>query len=82
MQDLYNAQFEDAYKLWLYVLGPKHIYDSVMKFRKLKPQELVHTCAYCIEAIKDSDNIDAIKKILPSELPNILYQLETQNLIK
>lgn len=82
MQDLYNAQFEDAYKLWLYVLGPKHIYDSVMKFRKLKPQEFVHTCAYCIEAIKDSDNIDAIKKILPSELPNILYQLETQNLIK
>lgn len=82
LEYLFDAQFEDMYKLWLYTLGPKHIYEKLSMYLGNKPKELNHSCAYCVEAIKNEKNINAIKRILPSQIPGIFLKLESMNLIK
>lgn len=82
IEDLYNAQFEDIYKLWLYTLGPKHIYNTVTKHRGIKSNTFNHNCTYCIEAVKNEENINAIRETLSSQIPAIFFKLESMNLIK
>ncbi|MEZ3440804.1 radical SAM protein [Alistipes sp.] len=74
IKELYASQFNDLYKLWLLVDGPKFIYEKIMNYRNLAPSFFPHDCAYCIEIIKNSENIESLRQILPKEMPNILYR--------
>lgn len=83
MIELYNEQFNDLFKLWLYIEGPEVIYRKVMKKRDLSPLPQPHCCAYCLDLIRDQENIKAMKTILPQELPSIIshFKLSTTPLI-
>jgi len=82
MKELYDSQFKDFFKFWLFVDGPEYIYEKVMKYRKIPNDFFVHECAYCIELCKNPDNIIALNGILEKELPNILfrYKMRTSQL--
>ena len=79
LKDLHEKQFEDLFKLWLYVDGPKHIYDYIQKKKKSVPEKFPHKCAYCMEIIKNEENISILKANIKSEIPNILSRI---NLLK
>lgn len=82
MKELYEKQFKDLYKFWLFVDGPEFIYEKVMEARHLEKKTFPHECAYCIEIIKDEENIDLLKNILEKELPSIIfrYKMRTSKL--
>lgn len=82
MKDLFNLQFTDLYKLLLYTLGPKYLYEKVMAAQGKAPQSFSHSCAYCIEATKNQENINIVKSLLTSELGNILCKLELSERLK
>ena len=74
IKQLYDDQFNDLFKLWLYVDGPRAIYELVMGKRKSKIKSLPHECAYCVELIQDEKNVEIIRNIIKDELPGILYR--------
>jgi len=74
IKTLYNNQFDDLFKFWLFVDGPEYIYEKVMDKRQIQKKYFPHECAYCIELIKDSDNSKYIKALLIDELPTIIYR--------
>lgn len=76
IRELYESQFNDLFKLWLYTDGPEYIYDKVLEERHVRRKSLSHECAYCIELIKDKENIPVIKEIFERDLSNILYRFK------
>ena len=82
MKELYEKQFNDLYKFWLYVDGPEFIYEKLMEMRNVEKQTFPHECAYCIEIVKNEENLKLIKELLEKELPSILfrYKLRTSKL--
>lgn len=73
IKELYEKQFDDLFKVWLYTEGPLVIYEKVMKARNLTPRALSHECAYCMELIREPENIETIKNIIQKELPSMLF---------
>lgn len=74
MKELYEKQFNDLYKFWLYVDGPEFIYEKLMEMRNEEKQTFPHECAYCIEIVKNEENLKVIKELLEKELPSILFR--------
>jgi MoaA/NifB/PqqE/SkfB family radical SAM enzyme len=82
LKDLYETQFEDIYKLWLHTVGPKHLYETIAKHQGKEPEKFTHICTYCVESIKNDENINAIRETSQSQIPGILFKLESMNLTK
>lgn len=74
IKELYDTQFNDLYKFWLYVDGPKFIYDKINRILNKKSKNLIHNCAYCMELIKDEESLNIIKSMIMEELPSIIYR--------
>lgn len=76
MSELYYNQCNDLFKFWLHVDGPAFIYDLVMEARGIEKTTFPHDCAYCIELVRDSENIPYIRDLFCKELSNVLYRHE------
>lgn len=74
IMDLYKEQCNDLFKIWLHIEGPVAIYDKVTKIRGIEKKDFVHKCAYCLELVKDEENIKVIRDLIKKELPNIIYK--------
>jgi len=79
IKELYEKQFNDLYKFWLFIDGPEFIYEKLMSIRKLPKHTFPHECAYCIEIVKDNENINLLKEIIKTELPNIIFRYKIRN---
>lgn len=77
IEHLYNNQFNDLLKLWLYIDGPLYIYEQIMKQKQIEPEIFPHNCAYCYEIIKD-ENIGILKYLIRQEYKNIIYKIGIQ----
>lgn len=76
LRNLYDNQFDDLYKFWLFVDGPEFIYEKVMQKRDLPNKYFPHECAYCIELIKDNQNLKFIRGLIKEELANTIYRFK------
>jgi hypothetical protein len=74
IKDLYDYQFNDLFKFWLYVDGPEYIYEMLMKERGLPKKRMIHECEYCMELVRDENNVKIVGKLVKKELNNILYR--------
>lgn len=74
VKELYENQFVDLYKIWLHIDGPETIYETIMKARKLNKRIFNHECAYCMEIMRDKENIRIMKELIKDELPNMLFR--------
>ena len=70
--NLYERQFEDLFKLWLHVDGPKNVYNYILNKKGDKPKTFPHHCAYCIEIVRDESSLSILKSSIKDELSNIL----------
>ena len=76
LKSLYESQFHDLYKIWLYVDGPKFIYNMLMKYMNFKPKIYNHECQYCIETISTLDKINSLKLLVDKNKDSILFKLK------
>lgn len=63
IKELYEYQFSDLYKFWLYIDGPKYIYEMLMKCQNKSIEIGLHDCDYCKKIIEEEINIDLLKKM-------------------
>lgn len=79
IRDLYEKQFDDLFKLWLFLEGPMAIYEKVMMYQNKAPKSLGHECAYCMELIRDLTNTNTISEIIQNEMPKLLFNYKIAN---
>lgn len=77
--DLYREQCNDLFKIWLHIEGPAVIYSKMAKIKGIKEKTFSHKCAYCLELVRNEENVSIVKKLIKEELPNILYKYEMRN---
>jgi len=63
IKELYDAQFEDFLKIWLYVEGSMNILKFVYEKRNIPFTTIIgHTCDTCAEIFKDPENISILRE--------------------
>lgn len=75
LEELYNKQFQDFIKIWLFVEGP----DSILAFvyRKLKIEKEVetkHICELCADIFKNEQYIACLREYYSEIMPTILFK--------
>lgn len=60
IKDLYEEQFKDFMKIWLFVEGPQKILKYIYEKSGIKNTFIGHNCAVCAEIFKDSKNIQCL----------------------
>lgn len=71
---LYNRQFDDFIKLWLFTEGPSKILDfirSKQNNKDLSDNSEWHICQTCAEIFKNKENIKCIQKNYKEVMSNI-----------
>jgi hypothetical protein len=83
IQFLYNSQFNDFLKIWLYVEGPMSILKFIYEKRNI-PFGFIsgHICHICAEIFKDPDNIKTLQSDYKEVMTRILlkYSLLTKSM--
>lgn len=79
IKNLYDTQFEDLFFLWLYTMGAEYIYNEIARYKNIKPNVYSHPCVYCMEIIRDKDNIPIMEKLVKRDLAQILFNLQLIN---
>ena len=76
IKELYENQFNDLLKIWLYVEGPYNVLDYIYKRRKINRKITGHICSICAEIFKDKENIQWIKDHRNELLPSIIFKYQ------
>ncbi|GHT41717.1 hypothetical protein FACS189437_08970 [Bacteroidia bacterium] len=76
VKQLYEHQFEDLLKIWLYTEGPKKILDFIYEKRNIDPLDTSHwhICQICAELFNNEENIRFLQKNKDLILPNIVLK--------
>ncbi len=61
IKELYELQFIDLLKIWLYTEGPYNVLKYVYEKRGIHKKISGHICAICAEIFRDTENIQCIK---------------------
>jgi len=81
LRDLYEYQFKDFLKIWLYIDGPKKILDFCLnkRNRHFVNAENKHICQICAELCNDEQNIDILQSYHQDIFLNVMlkYYLRT-----
>ena len=76
IRKIWEAQFDDLLKLWLYTHGPHeiHKYTCRKTGKTTVHHKYPHICSMCQHILKDPDTIRILKENINGILPNVLYK--------
>jgi MoaA/NifB/PqqE/SkfB family radical SAM enzyme len=85
VKELYEYQFKDFLKIWLFIEGPKKILDFIYEIepgRKVDTKNW-HICQICAKLLKDEENIKIIQKNYKQVFSKIIldYSFKQKNII-
>lgn len=81
IKKLYESQFDDFVKVWLYTKGPLKIAETICNTNPYKYNSCNHICEICFRLFSDINNIDRIKEKYKDQKTNVLmsYFFSLQN---
>lgn len=81
LRRLYEEQFDDLIKLWLYTHGPKKIYTFLCHEKGCEDSSFKypHICSLCNHILKDDDNMNIIQSKISDILPSVLLKYQFIN---
>lgn len=73
---LWNEQFDDLVKLWLFTDGPHEIHNYLCKKGgcDTRHEQYPHMCSMCLYISNDTKNMEIIKNNIHSILPSVLLK--------
>ncbi len=75
MKDLYEKQFHDLIKIWIFVDGPYSVLKYIYKKRGIdKKIPKAHICYLCADIFKDNENISVIKENYDEIMPKVMFK--------
>lgn len=75
IKDLYEQQFRDLIKIWLYIDGPYSILRYIYNKRNIEKRIMGHTCYVCAEIFKENENIQCIKDNYKEIFSSVMFKL-------
>lgn len=83
LRRLYNEQFDDLMKLWLYTHGPKDIYTFLCKEKNEKDEshKYPHLCSLCHHILNNKENMEIVKDKIDSIIPSVMLKYQFINKI-
>lgn len=83
IKELYESQFYDLMKIWLFVDGPYKILSYIQKKRGIEKKLSGHICYVCASIFQDPDNIECIKRNYKEIMHTVMlkYMLLKSNLM-
>lgn len=84
LRQLYDEQFDDLIKIWLYTHGPKKIYTYLCEKKGLDNDsyKYSHICSLCHRVLMEERNMDIIKSDIHNILPSIMLKYQFINNLK
>lgn len=84
IRTLYEEQFDDLVKLWLYTHGPAKIQSFICKKKRMKDDSFryPHICSLCHHVLSAEGNMELIKRNINEILPTVLLRYTLLNKIK
>lgn len=76
VKDMYESQFRDLLKIWLFVEGPYSVLRYIYGKRTIDKPIMGHTCYVCAEIFKDNDNIECIKDNYNEIMSSVMFKYE------
>lgn len=74
IKELYESQFRDFLKIWLFVDGPYAVLQYLYDKRGIKRNLKGHICYMCAEIFKDENNIKYINDNYDTIMPSIMLK--------
>lgn len=74
IKELYERQFLDFIKIWLFTDGPYAIMQYVYKKRGMAFSFKGHICSICAELFKDSQNVQCLLDYSSEMVPSVLFK--------
>ena len=74
IKELYERQFSDFLKIWLYTEGPYAILEYIYRKRGLVFSIKGHICSICAELFKDRKNIQCMMDNCNEVAPSVLFK--------
>ncbi len=74
IQELYESQFKDLLKIWIFLDGPYKVLKFIHNKRGIQKNVFGHICSVCAEIFKDSENIQWIKDHYNEIMPSIMFK--------
>lgn len=85
LKQLWESQFDDFVKIWLYAEGPLKILEFAQKMDQtivIDTAYSMHTCALCMQILSNEKVINAIKKNYTKIISRVLLEYSIQTNIK
>ncbi|MFI3297910.1 MAG: hypothetical protein R3Y59_09875 [bacterium] len=74
MDELYEMQFYDLVKIWLYTEGAHAVLKYIYNKRGIDRRIIGHSCYVCAEIFKDTENIQCIKDNYQEIMPSVMFK--------
>lgn len=74
LKSLYESQFLDLIKLWIFIDGPYSVLSTIYKGRGLNIKIQGHICHICAEIFKDNENIAYVQNHYKEIMPSIIFK--------
>jgi hypothetical protein len=74
IKELYEMQFRDLVKIWLFIEGPYSVLKYILDKRGIEKQIIGHICYVCAEIFKDAENIKYIKEHYKEIMPHVMFK--------
>lgn len=81
LKRLYEEQFDDLIKVWLYTHGPKKIYSFLCEKKGIPNEsyQYPHICSLCHHVLENTKNMDIIKDNISYIIPSVMLKYQFIN---
>ncbi|CUP53798.1 radical SAM protein [Bacteroides thetaiotaomicron] len=74
VKELYEMQFNDLMKIWLYTEGPYNILKYIYEKRGIDRNISGHICAICAEIFRENENIQCVKDNYEELFASVMFK--------
>lgn len=79
IKELYESQYRDLFKLWLYTEGPHNIMEYIYEKMGITEPIIGHTCQICANILKNKENIDCLRQNYDDIRNRVLFKYSLLN---
>ena len=74
IKELFELQFQDFLKIWLFVDGPYTVLKYLYEKRGIEKKIIGHLCYVCAEIFKDNENVKYVQEHYEEIMPSVMFK--------
>lgn len=79
IKELYESQYRDLFKLWLFTEGPQSIMEYIHEKKGITGPIVGHSCQICADILKNKENIECLRNNYDDIRNRVLFKYSLLN---